>query len=252
MLDFFFTKRKPVAAAGQSTFFGAIGTDIHSHLIPGIDDGSPDLLTSISMIKQMHAMGFDRIITTPHVSEVYKNDHDSIAYGLARVKQLVKFEGLKVEVLAAAEYMINDLFEQAILEGGALLALPGRHVLVEMPHVSEPINVRRVLTLLNERGYVPILAHPERYRFYNRIYFLESIKDCGCLFQVNALSLLGYYGGSVSDVAWKLLDRKLIDFVGTDFHHENHIELFKKKMTPACADALGTYPFKNRELGLPR
>ena len=250
MFDFLFSK-KPNKRVNETTpvYFETLEVDLHSHLIPGIDDGSTDLLSSLEMIKQMREMGIKKIITTPHISELYPNDQDSIFDGLIRLKQLVKYVGVGVELTAAAEYMINDLFEQALLENRPLLTLPNRHVLVEMPHVSEPINLFRVLALLNAKGYVPVLAHPERYRFYNRNLFLfEKIKDYGCLFQVNALSLVGYYGGAVADCAWLLMNNRLIDFVGTDFHHERHIEIFKKQMNPACDNALRAYPFKNREL----
>lgn len=249
MFDFLFSKKKAQAEAEVPAYFEMFGADLHSHLIPGIDDGSTDLMTSLRMIKRMRQMGIRKIATTPHVSEVYPNDRDSIFDGLIRLKQLIKYEGVDVELTAAAEYMINDLFEQALSDDLPLLTLPNRHVLVEMPHVSEPINLFRVLAMLNAKGYVPILAHPERYRFYNRNLFLfEKIKDCGCLFQVNALSLVGYYGAAVTDCAWLLMNNRLIDFVGTDFHHERHIEIFKKQMTSACHNALRAYPFKNREL----
>lgn len=249
MFEFFFSKKKRLGVVDVPSYFDAIEVDIHSHLIPGIDDGSPDLSTSLTMIKQMSDMGFRKIITTPHISELYPNDHDSIYDGLIRVKQLIKYEGVDVELTVAAEYMVNDMFEQAIVNDQPLLAMPKRHILVEMPQVSEPMNLFRVLTLLTAKGYVPILAHPERYRFYNRnIFSFEKLKDYGCLLQVNALSLIGYYGSSVADCAWLLMNNRLIDLIGTDFHHEQHIKTFKEQMTPACNHALKAYPFKNREV----
>ena len=249
MFDFLFSKKKAQAEAEVPAYFEMFGADLHSHLIPGIDDGSTDLMTSLRMIKRMRQMGIRKIATTPHVSEVYPNDRDSIFDGLIRLKQLIKYEGVDVELTAAAEYMINDLFEQAVRDNATLLTLPKNHILVEMPHVSEPLNLQRTIELLIARGYVPIMAHPERYRFYNGdLASFEKIKGYGCLLQVNVLSLVGYYGSSVAETAWQLMDRRLIDFVGTDFHHEQHIEVFLKKMTPACRTALETYPFKNRQL----
>lgn len=249
MFDFLFSKKTPVGPTETPIYFEALEVDMHSHLIPGIDDGSTDLMVSLGMIKQMRELGIKKIITTPHISELYPNDHDSIFDGLIRVKQLLKYERVDVDLTAAAEYMINDLFERAILDDAPLLTLPKRHILVEMPHVSEPMNLHRVLTLLNAKGYTPIMAHPERYRYYNRnLFYFEKLKDYGCLFQVNALSLVGYYGTSIGDCAWHLMNNRLIDFVGSDFHHEQHIETFKKLMTPVCQTALEVYPFKNREL----
>ncbi len=250
MLDFLFgRKKKRPDDEPMPPYFEGIGADLHSHLIPGIDDGAPDLATSLAMAKRMRDMGIRRIATTPHISELYPNDHDSIFDGLIRLKQLLRFEGIDVEVSAAAEYMINDLFEQHVLRGDPLLTLPNRHILVEMPQVSEPMNLRRVLALLKSRGFTPIMAHPERYRFYNRgLFHFEGLREYGCLFQVNALSLVGYYGSSVSEAAWNLMNNRLIDFIGTDFHHEQHIKTFHRQMTPACQQALLVYPFKNREL----
>ena len=123
--------------------FGPIVMDIHSHLIPGIDDGSSDLVTSLNMIKQMREMGLKKIVTTPHISELYPNDPDTIFDGLIRLKQLIRYEGVDVELTAAAEYMINDMFEQAILSDVPLLTLSKRHVLIEMPHMS---SFRRTLS----------------------------------------------------------------------------------------------------------
>ncbi len=251
MFDFFFSKKAEVPVVERADYFGSIEMDIHSHLVPGIDDGSPDLATSLSMIKEMREMGLRKIVTTPHISELYPNDHDTIFDGLIRLKQLIRYEGVDVELTAAAEYMINDMFEQAILSDVPLLTMPKRHVLIEIPHMSEPMNLFRVLTLLNTKGYVPVLAHPERYRFYNKnLFYFEKLKDYQCLFQVNALSLVGYYGNSVADCAWLLMNNRLIDFLGTDFHNEQHIRVFKKNLTPAGHNALKAYPFKNKELAL--
>ena len=198
MLEFFFSNRKKTS--DFDTCFQAIEVDIHSHLIPKIDDGAPDVLTSISLIRQMRDLGLKKIITTPHVSELYPNTNDSVLDGLIQVNQQIKLEGIDIELSVAAEYMVNDIFEQAILDNETLLTLPQNHILIEMPQLSEPVNIYRVLALLNDKGYTPILAHPERYRFYNRdIIFYEKLKRSGCLFQMNALSILGYYGHSVRE-----------------------------------------------------
>jgi protein-tyrosine phosphatase len=245
MFDFlFFNKSKKSVFSG---FFDSIEVDIHSHLIPMVDDGSPDLTSSIHLIKQMHDLGLKKIITTPHISELYPNSNDAILDGLIRLRKELKKQAINVELSVAAEYMVNDIFERMILSEEPLLTLPERHVLIEMPHISEPVNLYKVLSLLKKKGYTPILAHPERYRFYNRNLFdYEKLKSYGCLFQMNILSLVGYYGHSISACSWTLLNNKMIDFIGSDIHHDKHIDAIKDGITFECQQLLHTYPFKNK------
>ena len=245
MFDFFFPNKQ-----NKSIFhapFDTIEVDIHSHLIPAVDDGSPDLATSVGLIKQMQHFGLKKIITTPHISELYPNSNDAILDGLFRLKKALISDGIDVELTVAAEYMVNDIFERMILDDLPLLTLPERYILIEMPHISEPINFYKVLSLLTKKGYKPILAHPERYRFYNRNLFdYEKIKSYGCFFQMNMLSIVGYYGHAISECTWTLLNNKMIDFVGSDIHHERHIAVLQDSMTLDCQHILHTYPFKNK------
>jgi protein-tyrosine phosphatase len=245
MFDFF-SLNKPKKGSFNA-LFDTIECDIHSHLIPAVDDGSPDLATSIGLIKQMRDLGFKKIITTPHVSEVYDNSNDTLLDGFMKLRNALKKEAIDVEVTMAAEYMINDIFEEKIRADEPLLTLPKRYILVEMPHISEPVNFYNVLKLLIAKGYTPILAHPERYRFYNRSLFdYEKIKGYGCLFQMNILSLIGYYGHAISECSWTLLNNKMIDFVGSDIHHARHIEALKNNITFEQQQLFLTYPFKNK------
>jgi protein-tyrosine phosphatase len=245
MFDFFFTNKHKKGVL--NTLFDTIEVDIHSHLIPAVDDGAPDLATSISLIRQMQDLGFKKIITTPHVSEVYDNSNDTLLDGFMKLRNALKKEAIDIEVTMAAEYMINDIFEEKIRADEPLLTLPKRYILVEMPHISEPVNLYSVLKLLTSKGYIPILAHPERYRFYNRSLFdYEKIKGYGCLFQMNILSLIGYYGHAISECSWTLLNNKMIDFVGSDIHNTRHIEALKDNITVEQQQLFLTYPFKNK------
>lgn len=246
MFEFFFNKKNK---KNVFNYFEAIEVDIHSHLVPGIDDGSPNLASSIHLIKQMGELGFQKIITTPHISELYPNNGDSVLDGLILLKKQITHEGIDIEVTVAAEYMVNDIFEKKLFQDETLLTLPDKHILIEMSHLSEPINFYNVLSLLRNKGYVPVLAHPERYRFYNKnLIEYQNLKSYGCLFQLNFLSLIGYYGQSISDCAWLLINNNLIDFVATDIHHQRHIDAIKNGMNPACQHILNNYPFKNKSL----
>jgi protein-tyrosine phosphatase len=245
MFDFFFPNKQKKGIF--NVLFDTIEVDIHSHLIPAVDDGSPDLATSVGLIKQMQDFGLKKIITTPHISELYPNSNDAILDGLFRLKKALTSEGVEMELTVAAEYMVNDIFERMVLDDLPLLTLPERYILIEMPHISEPVNFYKVLSLLTNKGYKPILAHPERYRFYNRNLFdYEKIKGYGCFFQMNMLSILGYYGSAISECTWTLLNNKMIDFVGSDIHNERHLSALRNNMTLECQYILHTYPFKNK------
>jgi protein-tyrosine phosphatase len=249
MFDFLFLPKKQKIETHLYPVFEAIETDIHSHVLPGIDDGSPDIDTSISLLKEMVELGLKSLVTTPHISELYPNDGAIIKNALQQLRHQLKQEHIDIEITAAAEYMINDVFEQKIASGEPLMTLPNNHILVELSHISEPVNLYRVMAMLIERGYTPVLAHPERYRYYNNnLAQFQKLINCGCHLQVNALSLDGYYGRMVSDCAWALLNNYMIEFIGTDIHHSRHIQAFKNSISPKTQHVLNNYPFQNKNL----
>jgi protein-tyrosine phosphatase len=244
-----FMKPKQVDVVDPSNLFKTIALDLHSHLIPRIDDGVPDLNNAIDLIKSMHSWGFKKIITTPHVSELYPNTTDTVLDGFFLLKREVKKHNIPIQIDVAAEYMINDMFEQLLLSDTPLLTLPNKHILVEMPHLGEPVNLDNVLKLLIKKGYTPLIAHPERYRFYeNDLDAYAELKDKGCLFQANLLSFTGYYGRVINKTAWSMINDNMIDFIGTDMHHIRHLENIENSITPELADMIGHYPFKNKQL----
>jgi tyrosine-protein phosphatase YwqE len=243
----FFKKKKETTPFVD---FSIIGTDIHSHFIPAIDDGSDSLETSITLIKGLVAQGFKHIITTPHVmSDHYENTSEVILSGLKTVQERLNTEGVNVTLHAAAEYYMDEYFLN-LLSTQPLLTLWDNHVLVEMGFYSPPRGWEDYFFKISLKGYQPILAHPERYSYFHKSYVeYNEIKEKGVLLQVNALSLTGYYGESVKKTAFRLLDDKLIDFIGTDAHHVRHIETLKEQMkVPEVQKILANYPFKNREI----
>jgi protein-tyrosine phosphatase len=248
MFDFLFAHKEPKGITTLYAPFEAIEVDIHSHLIPGVDDGSPDLPTSIALIQEMVDLGFKKIITTPHISELYPNELPTLLNGLEQVRKQLKREQINVEIELGAEYMINDVFEQKVLANEPLLTLPDNHILVELSHMSEPVNLFKVIQLLIDKGYVPVLAHPERYRYYNNnLMQYQKLINAGCHLQVNVLSLDGYYGRMVSDCAWALLNNYMIDFIGSDFHHHRHISTLKSHISAKTQHILNNYSFQNRK-----
>jgi len=228
-----------------------IGVDIHSHLIPGIDDGSPDAKTSMQYIRTLQELGFEKLICTPHIfQEIYPNNQQTIHRALDILKQELSNQNLSIEIGAAAEYMLNTDFNDILKGGESMMVLPGNHILVEMSYISETPNIEQHIFDLNIKGYKPILAHPERYVFYHQNYGqYRRLKDMGALLQVNILSFTGYYGKEIKAIAEKLLKDNLLDLIGTDLHHHKHLGVLKEFVESGKAyQLLGEYPFKNREL----
>ena len=222
-----FFKKKEIPL---KNFFPEGFVDIHSHLLPGIDDGSKNMDNSIELISKMASYGIKNIITTPHVlGDVYPNSSEIILQKLKEVKEeLVKRKMNDIKIEAAAEYMMDEQFSK-LLEKDDILTLKEKYVLVEMSFFSAPINLYEIIFEIQLKGYKPVLAHPERYIFYhNDFNHFYKLKKAGCLFQLNLLSLTEQYGKSVQKASNKLLKEGLYDFVGTDTHHHHHLELLKK------------------------
>lgn len=233
----FFFKKKEIPI---TEFFPDGFVDIHSHLLPGIDDGAKDLDDSIKLISQMRSYGIKNFITTPHVlGDVYPNSSKQILEKLELVKkELIKRDITDVNIAAAAEYMIDEQFSKRI-ENDDILTLKDNLVLVEMSYFSAPFNLFDVLFELQLKGYKPVLAHPERYTFYhNNFESFYKLKKAGCLFQLNLLSLTEQYGKGVQKTAQKLIKENLYDFVGTDTHNNNHLKLLQKISTKKNKDSI--------------
>ena len=224
-----FTKKK-AALAPQD--FGALITDIHSHLIPGIDDGSKSLDESISLILGLQSLGYKKIITTPHIMfDYYRNDREKILSGLKRLREALKLHKIDVEIDAAAEYYLDDHFEE-LIEKKELLTFGDNMVLFELSFFEEPRMLDQVIFKLQLEGYKPVLAHPERYAYWHRsIDKYEKLIDKGVLLQANLGSFSGNYGPEVMKVANTLADNKWLALLGSDTHHMMHIQLFQTLKT---------------------
>lgn len=205
--------------------------DFHSHLLFGIDDGAKTFTETLHLTKSLINLGITEIITTPHVMQhVWDNTKESIVSKLNEVKELLEQEGISISFHAAAEYLMDDNFVK-LFQSQSLLTLKENYVLVEMSYINAPIQLYDILFELQVAGYKPVLAHPERYTFYHRNYGeYQKLKKAGCLFQLNLLSVVGYYGGKVAQVAQKLLTDGIIDFASSDTHHHKHIRSFKGKV----------------------
>jgi tyrosine-protein phosphatase YwqE len=204
-------------------------TDMHSHLIPGIDDGSESLEMSVGLITGMMELGYKRFVTTPHIQgEFYKNTPHIILSGLERVKRELRKQNISVEIEAAAEYLIDDQFEAKYKEGN-LLTFGKNYLLIEFSYFNEHPRLKEFLFDLQIEGYKIILAHPERYSYWFRNFKkYEELKDRGIFFQLNITSLTGYYSAEVKKMAEKFVDMEMIDFAGSDTHNFNYLEALKR------------------------
>ncbi|WP_029272715.1 tyrosine-protein phosphatase [Flavobacterium sp. KJJ] len=205
--------------------------DIHSHLLPGIDDGAKTFADTKKLAVSFQEMGFSQFITTPHISHyIWNNSPEIIIENHAATKLLLQKETIKIPFQAAAEYFIDDKFE-SYFKDAKLLTLKDNYVLVEMSYMNAPVQLYKTLFDLQVAGYTPVLAHPERYLFYHKNFDeYRKLKKAGCLFQLNLLSAVGYYGTRITKIAEQLLKKGMYDFAGSDVHHKNHIEAFNEKI----------------------
>ena len=206
-------------------------TEVHCHILPGIDDGSPDIETSVRLVKQMKEMGIRRIITTSHVTEsTFENTPETIGKAYDLLRSALDKEGVEMEIHTSAEYRMDEFFLSQI-KSNNLLPFPEDYILIENSFFQPYWEIKELIFDLKMKGYTPILAHPERYAYYHKtpnVY--KELYDYGCLYQVNILSLSGYYYQNVKDVAWKLLNDGMVAFIGSDIHHERHTQHIKEYM----------------------
>lgn len=246
---FSFFKSKKTDYGGNFSF---LNTDIHSHLIPGIDDGSPDIETSLSLINNFKQLGYQQLVTTPHVlHDYYPNSRDTILQGLEKVHKALQAQNIDIKINAAAEYYLDEYFE-SLLKTEPLLTITDNEVLVEMSFMAAPINLHQLLFETQAAGYHPIIAHPERYRFYHEDFDqYHKFKELGYKLQLNALSLTGHYGKHVKHAAHQLLENNLIDYLGTDLHSEKHARMLQQLSNDEkLMQLLENYSFENEQIEL--
>jgi len=219
MIFSFFKKREEKKRGPQ------LKVDLHSHLIPGIDDGSKSMKESLLLLKGMEALGYEKVITTPHIMlDAYRNTPQIIRDGLKSLREAATKEGITLEIEAAAEYYLDDGFEE-LLQKGDVLTIKGKYLLFETSYFAKPLQLEEMIFAISSSGYVPLMAHPERYRYikdpskeYGRF------KELGVLFQVNLNSFSGHYGKDAKQKVNFLSKEGMIDFLGSDVHHSKQVD----------------------------
>ena len=211
MFDFLFKKKK------DTKLILPYKTDIHSHLIPGVDDGAKDIDSSVFLIKKLSDWGVERIITTPHrTDETFENSVEIIEPKYQELLLRLKSESIDIDLQYSFEYRMDEGFIR-LRDNDLLRPLSGKYILVENSFIQPLWNLDDLLFDLKLKGFHPVLAHPERYNYYhsNKSVY-KHLKSLEVLFQVNILSFSGCYGKEVQEISIWLLKNNMVDFVSTD------------------------------------
>lgn len=206
-------------------------TDWHSHILPGVDDGVENIEDSLSILAEYERMGIESVWLTPHIMEDVPNSPRALKARFAQLSE--RYDG-PVKLHLAAENMIDRLFIDR-LESGDLLPIgsKGNMLLVETSYFNAPYNLNKTLEKIKSKGFHPLLAHPERYNYMESISDYEQLKKLGVLFQLNMLSLTGFYGKIAKDKAHRLLKMGMYDAVGSDIHRPEQLSEMNKLKLPA-------------------
>ena len=208
----------------------ALQVDIHSHLLPGLDDGVQSYEESEDVILHFQNLGYRKLITSPHVmSDTYKNTTERILARLAKLRAFLKDREIDMEVDAAAEYYLDEHVFKMVDENQKVLTFGKNYLLFETNFLNEPFNLKEFIFLATTKGFRPVLAHPERYLYLqNNLEKAEDLLDRGVLFQVNISSITGFYSKIVQTTAHKLIDRGWVHLLGSDCHHLQHVRLVEE------------------------
>jgi tyrosine-protein phosphatase YwqE len=229
--------RTVAVAPSNESLLAELEADMHSHLLPGLDDGAETIEQSLELLTAMQELGYKKLIMTPHImGDFYKNTPATVRAALAKLREAATAAGLgDIQLECAAEYYLDEWLGGKLDSGEELLSFGGekKYLLLETSYMNEPFNFHATIFRLQALGYQPVLAHPERYTyFYGRFTDLEKVYENGVLFQINLNSLAGYYSSGAQRVAEKLIDARLVNFVGTDAHNLKHMDTLRTKVLP--------------------
>ena len=229
---------------------GEVLTDMHSHLIPGIDDGAKTMEQTLVMLAKFESLGYRKVITTPHIiSDVYKNTPDIILSGLEEVRTAASQLGLSIEIEAAAEYYFDETLIQRLRSEESLLTFGKKCLLFEFSFHAIPDRINELLFELKTRGYQPVLAHFERYMYYlGKPEIAQQFRDQGVWIQINLNSLCGHYGPDIQRQAEVLIDKGWVDLVGTDCHRIEHLMILESNLSRPYFHKIGQLQLKNHVL----
>lgn len=225
-------------------------TDVHSHLLPGIDDGVKTLEETEAILKTFQGLGYKKVITTPHVmQDHYRNTPTIINDALKKVREFIHEKNIEITIEAAAEYYLDEYFVKQIESDEQLLTFGDNYLLFETNFLSEPLNLNEFIFLATTKGYKPVLAHPERYTYLqNNQQRLTDLIDRGVLFQLNISSILGVYSKPIQSLANKLIDLGFVHLLGSDCHNMQHASYLKEVQKVRHFKKALTLPLLNNTL----
>ena len=201
-------------------------TDVHCHILPGVDHGSQSMEQSLEMLRAEAEMGINRVILTSHVTAItFENTRETLTDAFMKLKDAVTDEGMDMELFLSAEYRMDEYFDKEYA-ADHLIPMPGNHILLENSFQQELMNLDDLLFDMQVKGYRTILAHPERYTYYSRRRKrYEQLHNAGARFQVNILSFTGYFGEEARDSALWFAHNEMIDYLGSDMHNLKHAHI---------------------------
>ena len=208
-----------------------IVVDVHAHILPNLDDGAENLDQSLSLLKELRDLGYQKVIATPHVMNgYYNNSAEKIQKTLNAVREMLDENEVVLDVDAAAEYYLDDELLYQIGQGKQLLTLDEEHryLLFETSFVGKTSYLLEAVWKMKKGGYTPVLAHPERYLYLQKDFeSLLRLANIGVLFQLNINSLTGYYSKAAQEMAEMLINRKMVAFIGSDCHSQAQLDNLK-------------------------
>ena len=211
-----------------------VKVDLHSHLIPNIDDGAKDMERAIELVLELKGMGYTKLITTPHVSDMFPNSTQTILDGYKTLKSELLHREIEIDLEVAAEYYADDTFEKLLQKKDILtFGRDKKYLLFELSYFTRPQELESLIYDIKLAGYTPVLAHPERYTYFHHSIdeYIQLKASTEVLFQINLNSINGYYSDEVANVVKKLINQGLVDFIGSDAHHRRHTKYLKKSFS---------------------
>ena len=210
-------------------------TDHHSHILPGVDDGVKKMEVSLKVLERYEQLGIAEVWCTPHIME----DIPNTTVGLqARFAELCEAYQGSIKLHLAAEYMMDALFEERLSQGDLLpLGEDGNQLLVETSYFTPPMDMDSILLRIKQKGYYPVLAHPERYVYMSKERYKE-LKNKDIRFQLNLSSLAGAYGSEAKDKAHWMLKKNYYNLAGSDLHSSRNMEYWSVRAPRALKKLL--------------
>lgn len=243
MIDLFSKKSK-------SETHPPLEVDVHSHLLPGIDDGVDSFEDSIEILQLFKSIGYKKVITTPHVmAEYYPNNKQIIQDKLLGLREAMRKAGVDMLVEAAAEYYLDESFLALLDTPEELLVFGKNYLLFETSFINEPVFLKEAIFKINSIGLQPVMAHPERYMYIQSNFkLLEELAERNLLFQCNINAIEGYYSGAAKKVTKQMIKKNMVSFLGSDCHNMRHAQITKQAISHRYIQKAITGNLKNKFL----